>query len=285
MRKNILVIVALVSAISMMVSCKKDYQKLSAEFIRNMPDTCELLIQVDDEIDHVVYYTGENTELFFCWNAETGKSEPIYIPLDNETTPVNIGAGKENIIIGRKGHENECLQLYNLKEQRFKTFANCGWYEFNRLTKQVSCITENVDINGDGTRVTSIYDFDGKLLSKKESEVSNYNEVPKGTLAAKRKAARNKTGELFKPFWNNGSNTATKHYYCMLCGAEFSSVRDVTNNTCQRRGFGEKHILYEGSEKEQYACRFCGAQFRTIRDMTFNSCPRRGHGEKHIPAL
>ena len=37
-------------------SCKKDYQKASTEFIRNLPDSCEFLIAVDNDAEHLVYY-------------------------------------------------------------------------------------------------------------------------------------------------------------------------------------------------------------------------------------
>ena len=38
--KKFLLMIAVVCATCLMVSCKKDYQKLSTEFIRNLPDTC-----------------------------------------------------------------------------------------------------------------------------------------------------------------------------------------------------------------------------------------------------
>lgn len=44
----------IISVMLMLVSCKKDYQKLSTEFIRNLPDTCTFLVQVDNEVEEVV---------------------------------------------------------------------------------------------------------------------------------------------------------------------------------------------------------------------------------------
>ena len=104
MRKIILMIVAIVCATSMMVSCKKDYQKLSTEFIRNLPDSCELLVQVENDAEHLVYYKGASTDLFFCYNAETDKSENIVIPtVDGYDAPVSIiGAGKGIIMVGHQ---------------------------------------------------------------------------------------------------------------------------------------------------------------------------------------
>ena len=90
-------IVAIVCATSMMVSCKKDYHKLSTEFIRNLPDSCELLVQVENEAEHLVYYRGLSIDEFFCYNAETEKSESIVIPtVDGYDAPISIiGAGKK----------------------------------------------------------------------------------------------------------------------------------------------------------------------------------------------
>lgn len=280
MKKNTLALLAVICTTVLNVSCKKDYQKLSMEFIRNLPDTCELMVQVENEVDHFVYYKSQRQDAFFRYNLETEDIEIITIPKLEGAKAYNIGVGKENILIGHKENENDTvgshvhIQLYNLQTLTFKKFTTCNWYKFYEGTKQVACFTYNTDIFGDGSCTIDTYDFDGNLLTKKDTEVSRYKEVPSGTLAARRQA----TSAVFK-------QSNTPYYYCQLCGAEFNTVRDVTNNTCPRRGFGEKHILYEGSEKEQYACKFCGAQFRTIRSMTFNTCPRRGHGEKHIPAL
>ena len=297
MRKNVLMIIAIVCATSMMVSCKKDYQKLSTEFIRNLPDSCELLVQVENEAEHLVYYIGQGTDVFFCYNAETEKTKNIVIPdVESYDAPITIiGAGKENIMIchnEKAGDSDDSdlssayVQLYNLKTQEFKKFTICNEYEFDEGTKQISCISYDVDRYGDGRRTTDIYDFDGNLLAKKESEVCNFNEVPTGTLAAKYHVDNQDANETTYSTTNeNVERPQTPHYYCMFCGAEFKTIRDLTSNTCQRRGFGEKHVLYEGGEKEKYTCRFCGAQFRTIRDLTSNSCIRRGVGEKHIPAV
>lgn len=287
MSKKVLAIGFVLCVTFVMVSCKKDYQKLSTEFIQQLPDTSTLLVQVENESEHLVYYMGTSLDYIFCFNAETGRTETIEIPdVDGYDAPTSIlGVGKENIMIGNYAVSNDSgltqafVQLYNLKTKKFKNFIACNWYDIDEGTSQISCLTYDVDRYGDGKCTTDIYDFDGNLLSKKDAEVCSLKEVPAGTLAAKRQAAEiQNVGTTYH-------QTSTPHYYCILCGAEYNTVRDVTSNSCPRRGIGEKHILYEGSEKEQYACRYCGAQFRTIRDMTFNSCPRRGNGEKHIPAL
>ncbi len=135
MKKSVLLIVAIVCATSMMISCKKDYQKLATEFIRNLPDSCELLAQVENETEHLVYYKGQGTDAFFCYNAETEETEIISVPDMDGASVYNIGAGKENILIGYKENTKDSVsahasvQLYNLKTQNFKKFTTCNWYK------------------------------------------------------------------------------------------------------------------------------------------------------------
>ena len=149
MRKSLLLFVAVLYATILMFSCKKDYQKLSTEFIRNLPDTCMLLVQEENESEHLVYYKGQSIGVFFCYNVETEKSKTIAIPdVEGYDAPVTIiGAGKENIMIGHNGNVDDSddgdlpqayVQLYNLKTQKFKQFTTCNWYEFNEGTKQIS---------------------------------------------------------------------------------------------------------------------------------------------------
>ena len=180
MRKKVFVMFVTVCAAFIMVSCKKNYQKLTTEFIRNMPDTCELLLQVESDAEHLVYYKGLRTNAFFCYDVEIEEAQIIAIPdADGISAPaLNLGAGKENIMIGHKENVNDSVcshayvQLYNLQTQSFKKFTTCNWYEFDEGTKQISCITYDTDRYGDGTRTTDTYDFDGNLLVKKEAEVS-----------------------------------------------------------------------------------------------------------------
>lgn len=285
MRKSILMIVAIVCATSMMVSCKKDYQKLSTEFIRNLPDSCELLVQVENEVEHLVYYKGQSIDVFFCYNAETEKSESIVIPtVDGYDAPVSIiGAGKENIMVGHNANIEDgdlpkaYVQIYDLKTQGFKKFTICNKYEYDEGTKQLSCYSYDVDRYGDGKCTTDIYDFDGNLLSKKDVEVCNFKEVPAGTLAAKRQTANQST--------NNVSGLSqSPRYYCELCGQDFHSVQSLTMNTCYKNN-GGKHKLYEGSEKSEYTCKYCGLRSSSFRGLVLNRCHRNPVGDRHVPAL
>lgn len=301
MRKIILMIVAIVCATSMMVSCKKDYQKLSTEFIRNLPDSCELLVQVDNEAEHLVYYKGASIDLFFCYNAETEKSESIVIPaVDGYDAPISIiGAGKENIMVGHNASIEDgdlpkaYVQLYNLKTQGFKEFTICNWYDIDEGTKQLSCFSYDVDRYGDGKRTTDIYDFDGNLLSKKDVEVCNFKEVPPGTLAARQQAAERQTASTFfdtkdtpnptTTSSNNPHQNKPQFFYCENCGAKFSSIRDLTSNRCNRSN--GNHKLYEGTEKDSYVCKYCGRKFPNIKELTANRCLRNPSGERHSPVL
>ena len=234
MRKNLLLIVAVVCAACWMVSCKKDYQKLSTEFIRNMPDTCVLLAQVENEAEHLVYYEGQNIGVFFRYDAETEKTETIEIPTVNGyDAPVSIiGAGKEGILIGYNAVADDSddpdlpqayVQSYDFKTQRFKKFVTCNWYEVDEGTKQLSCFIFDVDRYGDGKCTTDIYDFDGNLLSKKDVEVCNLKEVPAGTLAAKRRAAERQTVSV---------QIEQSDYICRYCGLKTSSLGSLIHGYC-----------------------------------------------------
>ena len=246
MRIRILIIIAIVCATGMMVSCKKDYQKLSTEFIRNLPDSCELLVQVENDAEHLVYYKGASTDLFFCYNAETDKSENIVIPtVDGFDAPVSIiGAGKGIIMVGHNANIGDgdlpkaYLQLYDLKTQGFKKFTICNWYEYDEGTKQLSCFSYDVDRYGDGKRTTDIYDFDGNLLSKKDVEVCNFEEVPPGTLAARqlekeRQAAQRQAASM---------RTEQTEYICRFCGTKTLSLGTLIHGYCPKtRG---AHVPY-----------------------------------------
>ena len=304
MRKSLSLIVAVMCATCWMVSCKKDYQKLSTEFIRNMPDTCVLLAQVENEAEHLVYYEGQNIGVFFRYNAEIEKTETIEIPTVNDyDAPVSIiGAGKEGIMIGHNAAADDAddpdlpqayVQFYDFKTQRFKKFVTCNWYEVDEGTKQLSCFSYDVDRYGDGKRTTDIYDFDGNLLSKKDVEVCDFKEVPPGTLAARQQAAERQTASTFFDTQDTPNPTTTssnnphqnkpQFFYCENCGAKFSSIRDLTSNRCNRSN--GNHKLYEGTEKDSYVCKYCGRKFPNIKELTANRCLRNPSGERHSPAL
>ena len=281
-------------------SCKKDYQKASTEFIRNLPDSCEFLIAVDNDSEHLVYYKEPQNKVFFCYNVETESLEEINVPEaeSQDCIPIAIGAGADHILVAYSDIDDinsasfysaAEVQTYNLKTLAFNKLLECDGCVVDNGKKQVTCYTFETDRYGDGTRIDEVYDYDGKLLSKKEVEVINDEEVPTGTLAAREREAQQEE-ERAKQANNNifhFSQSSQPHYYCELCGAIFSNPKDLLYNSCLRNKVGSTighHVLYEGGEKSIYTCRYCGKQYSSIKDMVFNSCPRREFGERHAPA-
>lgn len=102
MKTKLILISIITGTIFVMTSCKKDYQKLSTEFIRNLPDSCEFLVQDENEVEHLVYYKEPKNTAFYCYNIENDNIEEIKIPEVHEAygTPIGIGGGKENIVVG-----------------------------------------------------------------------------------------------------------------------------------------------------------------------------------------
>lgn len=181
------------------VSCKKDYQKLSTEFIRNLPDTCEFLSQVENDVDHLVYYKGNGNNIIYCYNFETESNEDIKVPNAENTTnkPIAFGAGDENILViygdveenkSPTVYSSACVHIYNLKTRTFKELLSCNGCDVDNGKKQLTCYVFDTNRYGEGTRTDEVYDFDGKMISKKDVEVIDYKVVPDGTLAAKEQA-------------------------------------------------------------------------------------------------
>ena len=281
-------------------SCKKDYQKMSTEFIRNLPDSCEFLIAIDNAAEHLVYYREPQTKSFFCYNVETESVEEINVPEAEspDCVPFTMGAGVDHILVAYSDIDNISsasfysdaqVQMYNLKTQTFNKLLECDGCVVDNGKKQITCYTFETDRYGDGTRIDEVYDYDGKLLSKKEVEVINDEEVPTGTLAAREREAQQeeeRANQRNNSFFNY-NQSSRPHFYCELCGAEYSNATDLLNNSCLKNKVGStigRHVLYEGGEKSIYTCRYCGKQYSSIKDMVINSCPRREFGEKHAPA-
>lgn len=184
-----------------LTSCKKDYQKLSTEYIRNLPDSCEFLVQVENEVEHLVYYKEVRNDVFYCYNLDTENREEIKVPKVEQYLgkPNAIGAGSENIAIVYMEYGGSfedtptlfghgCVQLYNLKTRSFKKLMEANFCKADNGKKQLTCSIVDTDRYGDGTRTDELYDFDGNLLSKNEVELEQYNVVPTGTLAAREQA-------------------------------------------------------------------------------------------------
>ena len=183
----------------LVISCKKDYQKNSTEFIRNLPDSCEFLTQVENEVDHLVYYKGIGCDFFYCYNVETESNEIINVPKVEvfDCKPIAFGAGVDNIIVVYSNIEennsptiysNANVQIYNLKTRSFRELLQSNGCEVDKGKKQLTSYVFETDKYGEGTRTDELYDFDGKMLNKKDVEVIDFEVVPDGTLAAKEQA-------------------------------------------------------------------------------------------------
>ena len=300
MKKLISFFTVIAFALILLSSCKNDYQRMSTEFIRSLPDSCEFLIAVDNEAEHLVYYRGPQTKSFFCYNVETESLEEINV-LEAESQdciPIAMGAGVDHILVvysdiddisSASFYSDAQVQMYNLKTQTFNKLLECDGCVVDNGKKQVTCYTFDTNRYGDGTRIDEVYDYDGKPLSKKEVEVINDEEVPTGTLAAREREAQQEEERAIQrnnSFFNY-NQSSQPHFYCELCGAEYSNPKDLLNNSCLKNRVGStigRHVLYEGGEKSIYTCRYCGKQYSSIKDMVFNSCLRREFGEKHAPA-
>lgn len=281
-------------------SCKKDYQKVATEFIRNLPDSCEFLIAVDNDAEHLVYYKEPQNKVFFCYNVETESLEEINVPEaeSQDCIPIAIGAGADHILVAYSDIDDinsasfysaAEVQTYNLKTQTFQKLMECDACVVDNGKKQVTCYTFETNRYGNGTRIDEVYDYDGKPLSKKEVEVINDEEVPTGTLAAREREAQQeeeRANQIRNSFFNPNQSSQPR-FYCELCGAVFSSPKALLENSCLKNRVGStigRHVLYEGGEKSIYTCRYCGQQYSSIKDMVYNGCPRREFGEKHAPA-
>ena len=300
MKKLISFLTVIAFASILLSSCKNDYQRMSTEFIRSLPDSCEFLIAVDNEAEHLVYYRGPQTKSFFCYNVETESVEEINVPEAEspDCVPIAMGAGIDHILVAYSDIDNISsasfysdaqVQMYNLKTQTFNKLLECDGCVVDKGKKQITCYSFETDRYGDGTRIDEVYDYDGKLLSKNEVEVINDEEVPTGTLAAREREAQQEEERAIQrnnSFFNY-NQSSQPHFYCELCGAEYSNPKDLLNNSCLKNRVGStigRHVLYEGGEKSIYTCRYCGKQYSSIKDMVFNSCLRREFGEKHAPA-
>ncbi len=73
-------------------------------------------------------------------------------------------------------------------------------------------------------------------------------------------------------------------FYCKWCGTKKSSISGLTSSSCSKNPEGNRHALYEGSEKSQYFCKFCGSKHSSISNMVSSSCSK-SPTNRHQPAL
>jgi len=288
MKKSI-IILAFMSCITIVTSCKKDYSQLASDFISNLPDSCTLLTQIDEEQEHAIYFKAKQINSFFCHHLESEETDTINIPKVDypDCHPSDIFTGKENIMVGyKKGVENIAgshvyVQLYNLKKRSFRKLLDCSWYQIDEAKKQITCLSYDTDENGDGSCTIDVFDFDGNTLMKKVSEIYEHEFVPDGTLAAKKQEEAQKAQAMV----SKQTIYEDPVYYCELCGAEYSNIESLTRDHCIKNGSRGNHVLYEGSPKDEYTCKYCGTTSYSIRSLVNNRCIRRPGHLPHVPAL
>lgn len=199
MKKFSFIFIVFVFAAFFFSSCRKNYQKLSTEYIRNLPDSCELLAQVENEVDHLVYFKGKDNNIFYCYNFETEVCDIIKVPkIDSfQGKPIGLEAGTDNVLViysdaenpdEPTAYDNTIINKYNLITRSFKELLRSNGCVIDKGKKQLTSYVFDTNRYGEGTRTDEIYDFDGKMLSQKEVEVIEFREVPDGTLAAQEQA-------------------------------------------------------------------------------------------------
>ena len=215
MKTKLVLFSIILGTVFSITSCKKDYAKLSTEFIRNLPDSCEFLVQVDNDAEHLVYFKSQRKDMFYCYDVEKDQTDLIQVPQTDLPNPKHIGAGNNTILIGYKDHKDgDILEIddmnyakavimkYDIITRKFQEFVTCNDFEFNYNTKQLFTTYYGVDRYGDGTREDNTYDFDGKLLSNKEVEISNYQEVAAGTNSEKQTVNIDGVDDVLNEFQN-----------------------------------------------------------------------------------
>ena len=74
------------------------------------------------------------------------------------------------------------------------------------------------------------------------------------------------------------------NFYCKWCGSKYSSVSNLTSGSCSKNPEGNKHGLYEGSEKPKYTCKYCGTSYSSLANLCLGSCSKSPH-KRHHPAM
>lgn len=158
------------------VSCKKDYQKLSTEFIRNLPDSCELLAKIDSEQEHIVYYKDQNGKNFYCRDFENESNDTLSPKISDGLEIKEILAGKENIMVCASQFDVEVqlveVYLYNFETRKFKRIGDFENYE-NDSTACSICFYSSIEMPKQYKNIikAQTFDYDGNLLHEEENEV------------------------------------------------------------------------------------------------------------------
>ena len=205
MKSKIFILFTIVGLSLSVVSCKKDYSKLTTDFIRNLSDSCEVLMKIDSEKEHLVYYKRTGDKSFYRYNVETEAVEVIVADVSNGMEVKDIFAGKENIIVcahkwGDEYKQSAEVFLYNVENQKFEKLEDCDYYESNTGSKTIACTSVMQMQRPPYARVETIrvYDYDGKLIKEEEKEDEE---------------ARNSTAE----YDDDDDENPSQVFYCDIC--------------------------------------------------------------------
>lgn len=157
----------LIACIVSLCACKKDYRKLATEFERRLPDTCVVVKEQINDIDHVVYYKDKSNTYLVRHDLEDNTEESIKPPLEEGQAVCGIYLGKDNIAMLVKDAEDwYYFWFYNLKTLKFKnidgSFYGASADETNKT------LTGNMDYYRGAGTMQFVYDFDGKEVSSND---------------------------------------------------------------------------------------------------------------------
>ncbi len=172
MKRKAFILMALMGAAVMMVSCKKDYQKLAIEFERALPDSVEVLIEQINEVDHFVYYKNKSNSELVRYDLDKEKSESIKPELSSGESIYGVYAGNDKIVVLKHNPGmSSTFLIYDLKTMKFKEIESFWGTETNDafVSESDKTVTGYVGLNG-GPTTKYVYDFDGNKVSEEDEE-------------------------------------------------------------------------------------------------------------------
>lgn len=157
----------LFACLTLLCSCKKDYNKLATEFERQLPDTCVVLYEQINDIDHVVYYKNKSNTYLIRHDLEDNTEESIKPTLEEGQKVCGIFLGKNNIAFLVKDNTDwYYFWFYNLKTYKFKNIEGSFYGAYVNETNKT--FSGNMDFDMGRSTIQFVYDFDGKEVSSND---------------------------------------------------------------------------------------------------------------------
>lgn len=167
------ILLMLFACLTLVCSCKKDYNKLATEFERQLPESCEVVYEQINDVDHYVYYKDKSDTLLTRHNLDDMTEETIKPKLDKEQHVCGIYLGKNNIaFLVNDGEDYDSyitwysFWFYNLKTLKFKNIE--GSFEDAFANEAAKTFTGYMEFARGKSKVKYVYDFDGKPISEEE---------------------------------------------------------------------------------------------------------------------